>query len=331
MNNKLFPPLLFRYGIGILLPIIITSCSSRAAVSNPEVLTSSGETWGIYQLDLETEEIRLLYGTQTEISGLNLDSSGTNLVFSQKISGDSYEYTEIHTFSIVDKTLEKLTENSMWDLYPVWSPNGSEIAFLSWRESSLDIYLMDVDGSNQRLLYDSSHHDADIDWRGDQIVFTNQDRIWIMDSDGKNPRPLTNPPRVGEWSQENLPFGDYDPRLNPDGTKIIFSRMIGGESTHGNYDIFQVNLDGSELLNLTKTGYSQGLTSWSPAGNEILFIVAAIEEGGVYDLYTMNSDGSEVKLRTPERFPPEFLIHCARYANDSSVVYLVGQWWEEGK
>jgi len=311
--------------VNILLLILITGCSIAEPAPSLEILTTRG------QLDLETEEISLLYGTQTEISGLSLDPSGAKLVFSQKIGGDSYEYTEIYTFSIDDQTSVKLTDNSMWDLYPVWSPDGSEIAFLSWRESSLDIYRMDGEGDNQRLLYDSSHHDADIDWRGEQIVFTSQDRIWIMDSDGKNPLPLTDPPRAGEWGQANLPFGDYDPRLSPDGTKIIFSRMIGDESIHGNYDIFQVNLDGSELLNLTKTGYSQGLSSWSPAGNEILFIVAAIEGRGVYDLYTMNSDGSEVKSRTPENLPPEFLIHCARYANDSSTVYIVGQWWQEGK
>jgi len=319
------------FWVNILLVILISGCSIDETSPSLEILTATGETWGIYQLDLETEEISLLYGAQGEISGLSLDPSGTKLVFSQKIGGDSYENTEIYTFSIEDQTSVKLTENSAWDLYPVWSPDGSEIAFLSWRESSLDIYLMDGEGSNQRLLYDSFHHDADIDWRGEQIVFTSQDRIWIMDSVGKNPRTLTDPPRAGEWGQANLPFGDYDPRLSPDGTKIIFSRMIGDESTHGNYDIFQVNLDGSELLNLTKTGYSQGLTSWSYSGNEILFIVAAIEGRGVYDLYTMNSDGSEVKLRTPENFPPEFLIHCARYANNSSTVYFVGQWWQEGK
>ena len=107
--------------------------------------------------------------------------------------------------------------------------------------------------------------------------------------------------------------------------------MIGVESAHGNYDIFRVNLDGSDLSNLTKTGYSQGLSSWAHSGNEILYVVAAIEGRGVYDLYTINSDGSEVKLRTPEKFPPGFLIHCARYAHDSSLVNLVGQWWEEGR
>jgi len=245
--------------------------------------------------------------------------------------GTGYEFSEIYTLSILDRGLSRLTDNSNWDLYPVWSPDGSEIAFLSWRDSTLDIFLMDATGTNQALLYDSGFHDADIDWVGDKIVFTRQDRVWIMDSDGKNPRPITDPPRAGEWGQANLPFGDYDPRLSPDGTEIVFSRMIGDESTHGNYDIFQVNLDGSALLNLTKTGFSQGLSSWSPSGETILFIVSASGDKGLYDLYSINKDGSDNHQISPEYFPANFLIHSARYANDSSTVYLVGQWWEESK
>jgi Tol biopolymer transport system component len=326
MNKVLSRKTLILFVISSLMVIFFSTCSVQ-----PAEFSSTGETWGIYQLDLETGQVHILYGAEEEISALSLDAAGDKLVFSQMTGGTGYEYSEIYTLSIKDRVLSRLTDNSYWDLYPVWSPDGSEIAFLSWEESSLDIYLMNDDGNNQRQLYDSGFHDADIDWVGDKIVFTSQSRIWIMDSDGKNPRPVTDPPRAGEWGQANLPFGDYDPRLSPDGTEIIFSRMIGVESTHGNYDIYRVNLDGSDLLNLTKTGYSQGLTSWSPAGNEILFIVAAVEGRGVYDLYTMNSDGSEVKLRIPESTPPEFLIHSARYANDSSTVYLVGQWWEESK
>lgn len=326
MNKALSRKTLILFVMSSLMVIFISTCSVQ-----PAEFSSTGETWGIYQLDLETGQVHILYGAEEEISALSLDAAGDKLVFSQMTGGTGYEYSEIYTLSIKDRVLSRLTDNSYWDLYPVWSPDGSEIAFLSWEESSLDIYLMNDDGNNQRQLYDSGFHDADIVWVGDKIVFTSQSRIWIMDSDGKNPRPVTDPPRAGEWGQANLPFGDYDPRLSPDGTEIIFSRMIGVESTHGNYDIYRVNLDGSDLLNLTKTGYSQGLTSWSPAGNEILFIVAAVEGRGVYDLYTMNSDGSEIKLRIPESTPPEFLIHCARYANDSSTVYLVGQWWEESK
>ena len=324
MNEKTGRNPLYQIALSICLGFFIISCLSKQ-----EPFSSAGETWGIYQQDLDKGDIRLIFGGSGEIIGLSLDPTGTQLVFSQMVGGEDNLYSEIFLYSLMDKTTARLTENNHWDLYPVWSPDGTETAFLSWRDATLDIYLMDKDGANQRLLYDSGYHDADIDWVGSRIVFTQQSRIWIMDSDGSNAEPVTDPPRTGEWGQANLPFGDYDPRLSPDGSKVVFSRMIGDESIHGNYDIFRVNIDGSDLINLTGTGYSQGLSNWSPLGDELLYIVAAVEEQGVYDLYTMNRDGSEKTLRTPDIIPPHFLIHWACYSTDPGFVYLVGQWWIE--
>lgn len=316
-------------GINILLLIMITSCQTGEIVSQPDTYTSSGESWGIYQLDLETENAKLIYGTQNEISGLSLDRTGTNLVFSQMTGGDSLEHTEIYKYSLIDQDLLRLTDNTAWDVYPVWSPDGAQILFLSWREVTLDIYLMDANGGNQILLYDSGFHDADIDWVGEQIVFTSQSKIWIMDSEGRNTHPITDPPRAGEWGQANLPFGDYDPRISPDGSKVLFSRMIEDASPHGNYDLFLIEVDGLDPVNLTETGYTLGLSSWAPSGEEILYIISAIDDRGVYDLYTMAGDGTDNTLKTPASFPPDFLIHGARYGTEDSTVYFVGQWWEE--
>ncbi len=310
--------------VSFVLVMLILGCSAQ-----PKEFNSTGEIWGIYQLDLETKTVLKLYGADQEISGLDLDYTDEYLVFSQMTGGTEYEHTEIYTLSLNDLIPTRLTENSNWDLYPAWSPDGTQIAFLSWRDSTLDIYLMEATGANQTLLYDSGFHDADIDWVGDQIVFTSESRIWIMDSDGLNPRPLTDPPRAGEWGQANLPFGDYDPRISPDGTRVLFSRLISDESIHGNYDLFLVDVTGSSPENLTGTEYTQGLSSWAPSGKELLFIVSAINDKGMYDLYSIKVDGSDNKLLTPEYFPTDFLIHSARYSADALSVYFVGQWWKE--
>jgi len=243
--------------------------------------------------------------------------------------GSGYEFSEIYSLSLTGGTLSRLTENASWDLYPVWSPDGTRIAFLSWRDATLDIYLMDADGSNQTLLYDSGFHDADIDWVGKNIVFTSQSRIWMIDEEGSNARQLTDPPRAGEWGGANLPFGDYDPRLSPDGTKLIFSRLFGDGSVHGNYELIMIDFSSADSINLTNTRYSQGLSSWSPNGDKILFIISAVGGEGVYDLYSMKVDGSDKKMITPASFPPQFLIHWARYSLDESQVYFIGQWWQE--
>jgi TolB protein len=196
------------------------------------------------------------------------------------------------------------------------------------RQTDLDLYLVKADGSSLRKLYDSGAHDADIDWVGNRIVFTSNNRIWMIQADGTNPAPVTQPPRAGEWGKTNLPFGDYDPRLSPDGNQIVFERLEGDDSPHGKCNLFLVNTDGGGETRLTNNGYSQGLASWSHAGDKLVYTVAAVGDQGQYDLYIMNSDGTYNHNITPNYFPDFFLAHAAIFSLDDTKVYFIGEWWK---
>jgi len=302
---------------------------TQAPTPTPEILMPSDDRWGIYALDLTTQGVQLLYSSPTKLSKLRLNSAGDRFVFSRMVGGSSYEHAEIFTVGIGGQDLQRLTDNTFWDLYPAWAPDGSRIAFLSWRDADLDIYSMNADGSDQALLYDSGFHDADIHWVGDQIVFTSGSRIWIMQDDGTGVRQLTDPPQAGEWGNANLPFGDYDPRISPDGARVLFTRLVDDESPHGNYDFYIVDVAGSDLTRLTETGHTQGLDSWSRAGDRIVFIVAAVDDVGQYDIHIMNADGSGVHNVTPDAFPPGFLCHSAIFSRDDTTIYFLGEWWSE--
>jgi TolB protein len=126
-----------------------------------------------------------------------------------------------------------------------------------------------------------------------------------------------------------LPFGDYDPRLSPDGSQVVFERLWDDQSPHGNYDLFLLDLASGQETRLTTTGYSQGLASWSHSGQQVVYIVAAIGLEGQYDLYLMNADGTENRNITPAYFPPEFLCHSVEFSSDDSALFFVGEWWQE--
>lgn len=309
------------------LLVVITAAIMLGCLSAAQTVPQE-ERWGIYALDLETQAVELLYTSASEISTLRLDGDGDTFVFSQMIDGDNNEATEICTVRIDGQGFTRLTDNAFWDLYPVWSPDGSQIAFLSFRQTDLDIHVMDADGSNERLLYNSGFHDADIDWQGDKVVFTSNSQIWIMNSDGTQPLQVTEPPRAGEWGNANLPFGDYDPRLSPDGSRIVFERLEGDDSPHGNYNLYLVNTDGTGETRLTDSGFSQGLASWSHSGEKLIYIVATIGEAGQFDAYMMNADGTDNHNITPDYFPASFLVHEAIFSTDDASIFFIGEWWK---
>ncbi len=118
------------------------------------------QRWGIYALDLSFEDVELIYSSPRKISTLRLNSAGDRLVFSQKIDGDKDIHEEICTLRVDGTDHRRLTDNELWDLCPAWSPDGTQIAFLSGRDGTLDIFMMNASGGNVRKIYDSGGHDA---------------------------------------------------------------------------------------------------------------------------------------------------------------------------
>ena len=269
---------LHRYYITVIAVLLTAAFFISGCVqtdTQKEMKVPHEGKYGIYELDLEAQRVRLIYSTSDEIytSTLRLNNQGDTLVFAKKTDGSTDKHAEIFTIRVDGTSLKRITNNSYWDLYPTWSPDGTRIAFLSLRNRDLDIYTMNADGGNQKLLYDSGAHDADIDWRGDKIVFTSNFAIWIVNADGSRPARITSPPSAGKWGKANLPIGDYDPRFDQSGLKIVFERLEDPESTHGDYNIFVIKSDGTAETRLTSTGYSQGLASWSHSGKNLVYMV----------------------------------------------------------
>ncbi len=57
---------------------------------------------------------------------------------------------------------------------------------------------------------------------------------------------------------------NYSPDVSPDGSEIIFAR--GTEGSFGSFDIFKIDIDGSNLVQLTYTPLEEGGPSWAPDG-----------------------------------------------------------------
>jgi len=161
------------------------------------------------------------------------------------------------------------------NFHPVWSPDGTKIAFASTRDTNPEIFVMDPNGSNVVRLTNDSAADAQPAWSpdGTKIAFaTDRDRnneIYVMNANGSGALNLTN-----------NPGSDLAPSWSPDGTRIAFQ-----SNRETDYAVWVMNADGSNPTRLTNPSTPAGAPSWSPDGTRI-----AYEQGG--DLWVTNVDGS---------------------------------------
>ena len=73
----------------------------------------------------------------------------------------------------------------------------------------------------------------------------------------------------------------------PETAKIVFT-----SNREGNSEIYIMNPDGSDQINLTQHHAKDFAPAWSPTGEQILFVS---DRGGIEDLYLMDADGTNVR------------------------------------
>jgi Tol biopolymer transport system component len=173
------------------------------------------------------------------------------------------------------------------DLHPSWSADGSRIAFDSHRDSnvSTEIYVMNVDGSDQqRLTHDSGQNgifNSLPSWspRGDLIAFQKSVNgqsidLFVVRPDGSDPRQLTadgGQKRSVAWS--------------PDGRQLLYTRSDVSGSR-----VYTVGLDGNAPVALTPVGPNDPMPAWSPDGTQIAYSAPA--------LTVMDAEGSDKRVVT---------------------------------
>ncbi len=164
-----------------------------------------------------------------------------------------------------------------------WSADGKKLIFQSSREGrSCDrIWTMNADGSDKLMVSpDKGANTCSFFFPdGKKIIYAStsampgdcperikipgQNYVWplwpydiyVADRDGRNPVKITDNP---EYDAEAVP--------NLDGSRVVF-----GSKREGNFDVYTMNPDGSDVKRLTSEyGYNGG-PWWSPDGKRIAY------------------------------------------------------------
>jgi Tol biopolymer transport system component len=221
--------------------------------------------------------------------------------------------------------LTRLTAPNTGSVAPVWSPDGSKIAFEAFR--ALDgsdaagpdnIWVMNADGTGAApltKLTTSTATSTGPRWSpdGSKVLFASRraldgsdagntnltSNLWVMKSDGTGATPLTKLTAAGAHS--------FNAVWSPDGSKVAYQseRALDGSNAAGinqTINIWVMKADGSgatPLTKLTALKANSGIPVWSPDGNKITFDSSRALDGSdaannsfVSNIWVIGADGS---------------------------------------
>jgi TolB protein len=103
---------------------------------------------------------------------------------------------------------------------------------------------------------------------------------------------------------------NFDPFPSSDGKHLVFISMISGKE-----QLFTMNADGSNIVQLTRDDADHEDPAWSPDGTKIAFVLITADR---HSIAVMGTDGSNVEVLTPRE---QNTIHPNWSADSKRVIY----------
>jgi Tol biopolymer transport system component len=196
------------------------------------------------------------------------------------------------------------------DSHPSWHPSGDYLAFTTNRNGKAEIYLVNLSNNlldeeflftskfqKEPLIQMSERHAYDPEYSpdGTLVAFTSRlvsgdglVDIYINNLDTGENTNITN--------TDMTQIGQHD--WSPDGSKLIFRADPDATNTYhpSQLEIFTINKDGSNLVQITNNEKLDASPKWSNDGASIYFVSHENQEKP--KIYVMDTDGSNVKRVT---------------------------------
>ncbi|MBI9046203.1 MAG: S9 family peptidase [Anaerolineaceae bacterium] len=234
------------------------------------------------------------------------------------------EMASLWLYSLDAGETRQLTSGISKDYNPAWSPDGSQIAFLSTREEKPQIYLLPVDGGEAKPITEFEQHiaggpqwspdgkmiaftattkrstppDPDKPYRVDRSVYR-FDGVGYLDESVQDIYILSI--KDGKIKQlTNDRFSNMHPRWSPDGQEILFLAMMGPDQ-YNTFDniIKTVDMMGNMHTLVDSWGRADQAV-WLPNGKQILFTGTPSDRpiGSINDVWLINRRGGMPQCRT---------------------------------
>lgn len=244
-----------------------------------------------------------------------IDASGQNIAFSYQ--GD------IWVMNLETKTPIRITLHEAYDSYPTWSPDGKMIAFSSSRFGSLDVFVVNKDGSNLKRLTFHPSNDKVNSWNlENRIIFETRH----IDAQVERDNELYVISPIGGNAEKLMESFGSDAIESPDGKNVAFVRgscRITRQAYQGaaNRDIWLFNKYTKEYTQLTTEDYNQFQPKWK-SNNELYYISS--NGSKIYQLMNLNIASPNTKTPPLTQFKDFGLRYIDYSANSGSCIMESG-------
>ena len=180
---------------------------------------------------------------------------------------DGSELYDIHIYDPAVNQHTNLTPDTPDAIQPhtCWSPDGSQIAFISNRSGRFDTYVMPATGGPARLVLSLPYPDSEAQWSPDgrwlAIVADTHGQdygTFIVSAEGGKPRTIAD---------ASGPISAKDARWSPDSTRIAFSSDV-----HGFFDVGIYELETERITWVTEGEGDKEQPTWSPDGRRLGYV-----------------------------------------------------------
>ena len=204
----------------------------------------------LYVIDFNRGRERLLSHRKGINAAAEWSNDSSRIVLMQLFKDNS----EISIISAnTGRLLKRLTKNWANEASPCWSPTGKEIAFVSDRAGSPQIYTMNLDGTDLHRVTRSGNYNVHPNWSkfNNKIVFSS-----IID--GSFQICTINPDGSGLQQLTYLQGNNEEPSWSPNGQHILFTSSATDSS-----QLMVMNLHGRDIKPITRGNMAKKNPTWS--------------------------------------------------------------------
>jgi TolB protein len=239
-------------------------------------LIAFGKDQAIWVMDSEGRYQEEVYDSMVWDGDPAFDVSGEKIFFASQHHGAfDADHINIWVVGLDGDHRLQLTRNTDCR-YPVPSPDGKYVAYLSDISGNFDIWLMEPSGDNKTALTSTSGAEGRVSWypSGDRLVYSLNGDLWTIWLNGTTVR-ITD-----------TDYEETHPAVSPDGNWIAYIADRDDET-----DLWVMNPEGNRQGRITYDMAEENAPVWNPDGETIAYVS---DSGGENSIWLASFEPSEV-------------------------------------